>query len=236
MSNLMKNTEDGAQPRGRTHEGSRMKRWGTVGLLCCAGLSLALVGCGKRAPAPAARLTPLGEDAVVLIYAAGIGEEADFLRSTSMDEVLANELKRKIVSRGQAGELCERALKRLPSVLEECDPDLMILGYGATDLWKKADRARLKASLCAMIDLAHEKKVQVMMLAAPDLNRLSNKPDPIFEEVAREKNIPIETEIIRSVLSDLSTKNFRYMINDKGLEKVAGAIRALCVKSGALPN
>ena len=212
-----------------------MKRSLTRVILSGAALVLIMTGCGKKAE-PVVRLTPLAEDAVVLVYAAGIGEEADFFRSTSMDEQFASGLKRKIVSRGQAGELCERALKRLPSVLEECAPDLIILGYGATDLWKKTDRTQLKASLCAMIDLARGQDIQVVMLAMPDLNRLSNKPEPIFAEVAREKSIPIETEIIRSVLSDRSTKNFRYMINDKGLEKVAEAVRALCVKSGALPN
>ena len=204
-------------------------------LLLLAALPLMLAGCGKTG-VPAARLTPLAEDAVILIYAAGISDEAEFLRSALADEAVGKALKRTIVNRGQNGELCARALERLPEVLEECDPDLLVLGYGATDLWKKTDRAQLKSALCAMIDLAHKQKVQVVMLALPDFNRLSNKPDPIFEEVALEKNVPIETEIIRSVLSDLSTKNFRYMVNDKGLAKIGEAVHALCVKSGALPN
>jgi len=198
-------------------------------------LSLGLFGCGSKA-VPAARLTPLAEDAVVLIYASGISDEADFLRSTLLDEVLSKTMKRTVVNKGLPGELSERALNRLPSVLEQCNPELMVLGYGAMDLWKKSDRMKLKSNLGSMIDLARERNVQVVMLAMPDLNRLSNKPDPIFAEVAREKKVPIEAEIIRSVLSDFSTKNFRYMVNDKGLEKIAEAIRALCVKSGGLPN
>lgn len=36
----------------------------------------------------------------------------------------------------------ENALKRLPEVLQEVDPDLMVLGYGAMDLWKATDRAQ----------------------------------------------------------------------------------------------
>ena len=198
-------------------------------------LSLGLLGCGRKA-VPAARLTPLAEDAVVLIYASGISEEADFFRSALLDEVLGKTMKRTVVNNGLPGELSECALNRLPFVLGQCNPELMVLGYGAMDLWKKSDRVKLKSNLGSMIDLARERNVQVVMLAMPDLNRLSNKPDPIFAEVAREKNVPIETEIIRSVLSDSSTKNFRYMVNDKGLEKIAEAIRALCVKSGGLPN
>jgi hypothetical protein len=134
------------------------------------------------------------------------------------------------------GEYCESALKRLPALLQETDPELMILGYGATDLWKKTDRAQLKANLCAMIDLAHKQDTQVVMLAMPDINRLLPKPDPIFEEVAREKNVPIETEILRTVLSDSSTRLLRYMVNDDGIQKMAEAVRALCVKCGGLPE
>lgn len=209
------------------------ERWRVaVCLLLFATLSALLTGCGKKAPP--ARLTPLPENAVVLLYAAGIGDEADFFRSATMDEALSKALKRKVVSMGQAGEFADNALKRLPDILKAHDPDLMILGYGAMDLWKVKDRAKLKASLVAMIDLAQKQDTQVVMLALPDLNRLSVKPDPIFEEVAAEKGVPIETEIIRTVLKDSSTKVFRYMVNDKGLEQIGQALRALCVTCGGL--
>jgi hypothetical protein len=196
------------------------------------GVSLALTGCSKKPVAP--RLTPLPEDALILIYAAGIGEDADFFRSTQMDEALAKSMKRKVVSMGQAGEFAEDALKRLPKVLEEYDPDLMILGYGAMDLWKVTDRVKLKSNLIAMIDLAHKQETQVVMLSLPDINKVLVRPDPIFEEVAREKNVPIESEIIKSVLKTPSERVFRYMVNDKGLESIAEAVRALCVTCGAL--
>ena len=209
-------------------------RRAAVWLLVFAALPALLAGCGKKAPP--ARLTPLPENAVVLLYAAGIGDEADFFRSATMDEALSKALKRRVVSMGQAGEFADSALKRLPDILQAHDPDLMIVGYGAMDLWKVTDRAKLKASLIAMIDLAQQQDTQVVMLALPDLNRLSVKPDPLFEEVAREKGVPIETDIIRAVLKDSSTKVFRYMVNDKGLEQVAGALRALCVTCGGLKD
>lgn len=199
-----------------------------LGIVLAAGVA----GCGKKAPE--ARLTPLPEDAVILIYAAGIGEEADFFRSAAMEDTLAQTMKRKVVSMGQAGEYAESALKRLPALLEQYDPDLMVLGYGAMDLWKMTDRAKLKANLGAMIDLAHERNTQVVMLGLPDINKLRVKIDPVFEEVAREKKVPIEAEIVRTVLKTPSERVFRYMVNDKGIESVAKAVRALCVRSGGL--
>lgn len=201
---------------------------------CLAG-ALALAGCGKKAPA-AATLKPLPEDALILVYAAGIGQEADFFRSAPMDETLSKTLKRQVVSLGQAGEFSESALRRLPEVLQQHDPDLMILGYGATDLWKGTDRAKLKANLVAMIDLAFKQNTQVVMLALPDINKLRVKPDPVFEEVAREKNVPIETEIVGAVLKTPEDRVYRYMVNDNGLEKIAAAVRALCVRCGGLPQ
>jgi hypothetical protein len=196
--------------------------------------SLALAGCGKKLPE--ARLTPLPEDAVILLYASGIAEEGDIFRSTLIDETLASVMKRTVINRGQGGEFSDKTLARLSAVLEETKPQLMILGCGAMDLWKKKDRTKLKANLCAMIELARKNQTQVVMLAMPDLNRFSPKPDPIFEEVAREKNVPIETAIIRSVLSDSSTHSFRYLPNDDGIQKMAEAIRSLCVERGAFPK
>ncbi len=205
-------------------------RFGLLGVMLCLGLA----GCGQKPPE--ARLTPLPEDAVILIYASGIAEEGDIFRSAMVDQILAEVMKRTVVNRGRGGEFSEQTLARLPGVLEEAKPQLMILGSGAMDLWKKTDRAKLKANLSAMIDLARTNQTQVVMLAMPDLNRLSPKPDPIFEEVAREKNVPIEAAIIRSVLSDSSTRTFRYLPNDDGIQKMAEAIRSLCVERGALPK
>lgn len=202
-------------------------------LTCAAALALfAISGCGKKQSS--ARLTPLPEDAVVLVYAAGIGEEADFFRSATIDEVLSSALKRKVVCQGQSGEFADNALKRLPSVLEQQRPGLMVLSYGAMDLWKMTDRAKLKASLCGMIDAARSREAQVVMLSLPDLNKLRLTPDPIFEEVALEKGVPLENEVVCAVLKKPDERIFRYMVNDAGIERIALAVKALCVKSGGL--
>lgn len=209
--------------------------WAVALLAGVALAGLALTGCGKRS-GYAPRLTPLPEDAVILVYGAGISEEADFLRSSQMDESLSKATKRTIVNRGMPCEYAESALKRLPSVLDECDPDMMVLSYGAMDLWKATDRAKLKASLGAMVDVALKRKTQVVMLALPDISKVVLRPAPLFEEVAREKNVPIETKIVSSVLKTPSERIYRYMVNDNGLEAIGAAVRALCVKYGALKD
>lgn len=202
---------------------------------CVAGavvLTLA-AGCGKKSEE--ARLKPIPEDAVILVYAAGVGgDEVDIFRSAPMEETLAKEMRRKVVCLGQPGEFAESALRRLPAVLKDCDPDLMVLGYGAMDLWKMTDRAKLKAELIAMIELARKQDTQVVMLALPDINKVRVKIDPIFEEVAKEKGVPIEAEVVRTVLKTPGDRVFRYIVNDKGLEEIAKAVRALCVRCGGL--
>lgn len=197
-----------------------------------ATIILVAAGCAKKMSE--ARLTLLKDDAVILIYASGLAEEGDLFRSTVIDETLASVMKRTIVNRGVGAEFSDKALERLPGVLEETKPHLMILGYGAMDLWKKTDRNKLKENLCSMIDLARKQQTQVILLAMPDLHRLTMRPDPIFEAVAREKNVPIEATIIGSVLSDSSTRTFRYLPNDDGIQKMAEGLRDFCVQRGAL--
>ncbi len=205
-----------------------------IKILGSAALAAGLVaGCGGGRE-ETARLTPLRDDAVILIYAAGVCEDGNFFRSSYTDEAIAMGMQRPVISRGQGAEFSESALKRLPSVLEQTRPDLMILGYGAMDLWKQTDRSTLKANLGAMIDLARAQGVQVVLLAMPDINRFTSKPDSVYAEVAREKNVPVETEIVRAVLSDSSTRLSRYLLNDEGIQKLAEGIRALCVRSGGL--
>lgn len=205
------------------------------GLLGVTVLALTFTGCGGK-KLPEVKLTPLPEDAVILLYASGVAEEGDLFRSTFLDDTLSSVMKRTVINRGIGAEFSDSALKRLPEVLEQDVPHLMILGYGAMDLWKMKDRASLKANLCAMIDLARSNQTQVVMLAMPDLNRLNPKPDPIFEEVATEKNVPIDTAVLHAVLSRSSTRTFRYLPNDEGIQKISEAVRDLCIQRGALPK
>ncbi len=194
-----------------------------------------LAGCGREAPPPV-RLSPLPPDAVILIYAAGIGGEVDFFRSVPLDEAVGSVMQRRVVSRGQSGELIEKALKRLPDVLEQCDPDLMVLGYGAMDLWKETAPEKIEAGLAAMVDMARARNTQVVLLAMPNISRLSVRPDPVYERVAREKNIPVETGIVRAVLNDSSLHELRYKVNDDGIQRLAEALRTLIVQCGGLPE
>ncbi len=119
-----------------------------VGVTTCSLVLSLVAGCGAKVPQ--ARLKPIPQDAVILVYAAGVGgDEVDIFRSAPMEDTLAKEMKRKVVCMGQPGEFAESALRRLPDVLKSCDPDLMVLGYGAMDLWKQTDREKLKANLIA---------------------------------------------------------------------------------------
>ena len=47
------------------------------------------------------------------------------------------------------------------------------------------------------------------MLALPDINRVRVKIDPLFEEVAKETGVPIEAEIVRTVLKTPSDQIFQ---------------------------
>ena len=101
MNDLLKPAKHTASDSLPLRFGGPLTRRGALGALVAAALSLAVAGCGKKQAA--ARLTPLSDDAVILVYAAGIGEEGDFFRSTQMDEALQNATKRKVVSMGQGG-------------------------------------------------------------------------------------------------------------------------------------
>jgi lysophospholipase L1-like esterase len=71
--------------------------------------------------------------------------------------VLATLVKRKVVRSGVPGETAEEGFARLPDVLDEAEPQLVILCLGGNDLLRKAQDSAVKASLDKSIKLIRER-------------------------------------------------------------------------------
>jgi len=134
-----------------------------VAVLALLALAAALPGCGRGVP----RLPALGADAVVLAFGDSLtyGTGAD--ASSSYPAVLERMIGRKVASAGIPGEVSARGLARLPIVLDQVRPQLLILCHGGNDLLRSLDMAALAGNLRAMVRVARERGVPVLLVAVP---------------------------------------------------------------------
>jgi len=118
-------------------------------------------------------------------------------------------------------------------VLEEEKPALMILCHGGNDLLRHLDQQQTAANLRAMIRLAQERGVAVVIISVPSPG-LALSPPPFYREIAVEMNIPFDDKTLAMVLSDRSLKSDYIHPNAAGYRRLAESIAALLKKIGAV--
>ncbi len=180
------------------------------------------------------KLEKLGPNDVVLAFGDsltyGTGANPD---TESYPAVLARAIGRKVVNAGVPGETSAQGLARLPGVLDEVQPKLLILCHGGNDFLQKLDEAKAARNIRAMIEMARARGIGVVLLATPKPGLPPSVPD-FYGEIAKELKVPFEDGVIRSVALDNRLKSDFVHPNAQGYAKVAGALERLLRKSSAL--
>lgn len=197
---------------------------------CCAILLSAalLAGCGKGP-----QVSPLGNNDVVLAF----GDSLTFGTGASPPESYPAQLQsligRRVVNAGVPGEISSDGLQRLPEVLEEVRPKLLILCHGGNDFLRKLGDAAAASNVRAMIKLAQDKGIGVVLIATPKPGLTLSPPD-FYADIAREFAVPLNDDAIKSTLRDNDLKSDLVHPNAKGYAHIAQAVAKLLKKAGAL--
>jgi acyl-CoA thioesterase-1 len=156
-------------------------------------------------------------------------------RSLSGDypAILERLIGRRVVNSGVAGEVTSEGLSRLPGVLDREKPALLVLCHGGNDLLRRLDQKQTADNLRAMIRLARERGITVVVIAVPSPG-LSLSPPQFYREIATEMKSPFEEEALTTVLSDGSLRSDYIHPNAAGYRKLAELIAALLKKNGAV--
>jgi len=192
-------------------------------------LAFALAGCGGSAP----KLSKLPADAVILAFGDSLTFGTGAQAETSYPAVLEQLIGRKVWSAGVPGEVSAAGLARLPSALDYYQPRLLILCHGGNDFLRKLGDAQAAENLRAMIRLARDRGIDVMLLAVPKPGLFPSPPD-FYAEIAKEFGLPYEDAALKAILRDNELKSDIAHPNAKGYAKLAAAVAAALKKSGAL--
>ncbi len=196
--------------------------------LAAAALLLGATACS--APPSLPRLAP---DAVVLAFGDSLtrGTGADDHRS--YPAVLNALIGRRVVNAGVPGEVSGEGRARLPALLDEYRPQLLILMHGGNDLLRKDSRDELARNLRAMIELARSRGVGVVLVGVPAPGLLLEVP-ALYAQLAEEYRLPYDGETLRAIETDRALKSDPIHPNAEGYRQLALRLHELLRAAGAL--
>ncbi|MCF6266535.1 MAG: GDSL-type esterase/lipase family protein [Desulfuromusa sp.] len=179
------------------------------------------------------RLTVLRPNDVILAFGdsltLGIGARPELSYPAQLNRLLS----RKVVNAGVSGETSAEGAKRLPGLLDQLEPELLIICHGGNDILRKLDQGELRANLRHMYEAAKQRKIDVIMIAVPQLG-LGLHDIPLYQELADELKIPLLQGTLAELLADNQYKNDPIHLNGKGYGKLAEAVADLLSENGAL--
>lgn len=193
-----------------------------------AGIAL-LSACGKRAPR--AQALPAGSTVLALgdSLTSGVGATAD----TAYPALLQALTGWNVVNGGVSGDTTAQALARLPGLLQEHQPALVIVSIGGNDFLRQMSATGAKETVREIVRIARSDGAQVLLVAVPQVSLLAAgtgrlSDHPLYAELAEELKLPLHAEGWADVLSKPELRADTVHANAQGYRQFAeGLVQTL---------
>lgn len=188
-----------------------------------------LEGCGEGVP----RVPAVGPDQVIVAFGDSLTYGTGASESESYPVVLGELIGRKVVRSGVPGEVTAQGLARLPQVIGEHGPALVIVCLGGNDMLRRVDEAQIRSNLRQIITTLRGRGISVVLVGVPKPALLTSAA-AFYGELAKEYRIPYEGKVLNDIMHQLELKADAIHPNAKGYRRMAEAIAQLLKQAGAI--
>lgn len=187
-----------------------------------------LLACSSDNP----KISQLPSGATILAFGDSITYGTGAGRDESYPTILETLSGRKVINAGIPGEITTEGKKRLPDLLDEYLPDLLILCHGGNDMLRQMNGKVTQENLRAMIRVTQSRDIPVILISVPKPALFLSSADG-YEKIAEELGVPIEDDILADILSDNALKSDHIHPNAKGYKMLAEGVYKLLQETGA---
>ena len=195
------------------------RRWLAASLLAVA--LAPLTACGRKTPR--AQAVPAGATVLALgdSLTSGVGASSD----TAYPAVLQQLTGWKVVNGGVSGDTSAQALARLPGLLQQHQPALVIVSIGGNDFLRRQTASDTRTRVRQICEQARASGAQVLLVAVPELSLLAAagrlSDHALYEEIADELRIPLHRKGWSAVLADARLRSDQIHANAAGYAQFA---------------
>jgi len=190
--------------------------------------ALFLVAC-DRAPT----LPKLNSHDVIVAFGDSLTHGTGASSDAAYPAVLASLTGRTVINAGVPGDTTSSGLQRLPEVLAEHQPRLVLLCLGGNDMLRKHPEAATENNLRLLVQTIRSSGAEVMLIAVPEPKLFGGAPE-FYTRVAEDMRLPLEDDIFNDVLKDNSLKADPIHANAAGYRVVAERLAEFLRETGAL--
>ena len=187
-----------------------------------------LVACSAEPP-----FQPLSASATVLAFGDSLTAGNGAPQQGSYPAQLSRMINLSVINGGVSGEESHEGRDRLANLLDQYRPELLILCHGGNDLLRKRPLAQLEENLEAMIIMAQQRGIQVLLLGVPSPG-IFLSGNKVYETVADNTGVELITDLIADVLSQPALKSDTIHPNEAGYTEIAETITSELQKLGAI--
>ncbi len=178
------------------------------------------------------QLNALSADDTVLAFGDSLTFGSGAGSQQSYPAQLEQLINRKIINAGVPGEMTAEGLIRLPQLLDKHEPALLILCHGGNDFLRKKPLAETQSNIAAMIAIAKERNIGVLLMATPTPSLFLSVPG-FYSDLADEFKIAYEGKIIADVESQAALKSDAVHPNAEGYRYIAEQLAKVLRQHGA---
>ena len=197
--------------------------------------ALLLGACGKKGAKAAA--IPAGATVLALgdSLTLGVGANA----ATAYPALLAERTGWKVVNAGVSGETSTQIAARLPGLLEQLQPALVILCAGGNDWLRRNSAQAAQAEIARMLQLCKSKGVPVLLVAVPELTLSAAltgrmRDHAIYASLAKDEKVPLLADAWTEVLGNDSLRADQVHANAAGYARFTDMLVAQLTATGYL--
>jgi lysophospholipase L1-like esterase len=178
-------------------------------------------------------LPRLSQHDVIVAFGDSLTHGTGASDDTAYPAVLASLTGRTVINAGVPGETTASGLQRLPAVLAEYHPRLVLLCLGGNDMLRKQPAATTENNLRLLVRTIRASGAEVMLIAVPEPKLFGGAPD-FYWRIAEDMRLPLEDDAFNEVLKDNRLKSDPIHANAAGYRVVAERLAEFLQEAGAL--
>jgi len=189
-----------SSPRRHSLPGKHSSILQRLAVIAAALVALPMSGCSgpREAPLPAGATVVVIGDSITAGH--GVGADA------AWPAQLALRTGWRVIAAGVSGDRTAGGRARLPALLDEHAPALVIIELGGNDMLRGVPPAEIVANLEAMVDATRARGAKAVLMAAPQPNALGLltglSAAALYRDLGERARIPLIEKALPAVLSD----------------------------------